>query len=426
MTESFLHYIWQHQLLNSGLTTTDGQPVVVLRVGDLNRDAGPDFFNARLRIGEMEWAGNIEVHVRTSDWKMHHHSQDAAYNNVILHVVYEHDSEVLLQNGKVPPTLELRQWLHPSIVANYESLMAPTATVEIPCRQRVGDVPEFIRTSWLERLVVERIEDKSETVKRLLDESRGGWEDTCYWLMAHYFGGKVNALAFELLAKATDQRMLARWKDNPQRLEAILMGQAGLLEGPFDDEYPRQLKADYEAIRSGARLTPIAGSLWKFFRLRPSSFPTVRISQFARLVSESTNLFATLLELTDVRKIEKLFNQQAAGYWRNHYKFDRSTVRSTTKHLGKMQADLLIINAWVPLLFVYGCAHGSQAHKDQAVGLLMQLPPEDNAIIRRWRQAGIEPINAAESQALLQLHNNYCQSRRCLDCRIGFHILKRV
>jgi hypothetical protein len=426
MTESFLHYVWQHQLLSGGLTTTDGQPVVVLRAGDLNHDAGPDFFNARLRIGEMEWAGNIEVHVRTSDWKLHRHTQDAAYNNVILHVVYEHDCDIVLQNGEAPLTLELKPWLHPSLIANYDSLMAPTTGSDIPCRHRLGDVPSFVVNSNLERLVVERIEAKSETVRRMLGESHGGWEDTCYWLMARYFGGKVNALAFELLAKATDQRLLARWKDNPQRTEALLMGQAGLLEGYFEDDYPRQLQADYEALKTGAGLKPMDGYLWKFHRLRPSNFPTIRISQFARLVSESSNLFSTLLELTDVKQIERLFNQQAADYWKNHYQFDRVAAKSMVKRVGRMQADLLIINAWVPLLFVYGCEHGSQAHKDQAVGLLSQLPPEDNAIIRVWRQAGIEPTNAAESQALLQLYNNYCQNRRCLDCRIGFHILKRV
>ena len=228
MIEAFLQYVWQHQLLADGLTTTDGQPVDVLRAGDLNGDAGPDFFNARVRIGDMEWAGNVEVHVRTSDWKLHRHSSDAAYNNVVLHVVFEHDAEVTLQNGKVPPTLELRRFLHPSLVANYDSLMAPVADGSVPCAKRVGEVPPMIVRGFLQRLAVERVEAKTETVRRLLEESRGNWEHTCYCLMARYFGGKVNALPFELLAKATDQRLLARWKDDPMRIEALLMGQAGL------------------------------------------------------------------------------------------------------------------------------------------------------------------------------------------------------
>lgn len=424
MTEALLHYIWQHQMLDRGLTTTDGQPVVVLSAGELNHDAGPDFFNARLRIDGVEWVGSIEVHIHTSDWRAHHHSKDKAYNGIILHIVYEHDCEITTEDGRVPLTLELKPFMHPALVANYDALMSPSLAESIPCGRRLGEVPDFIFNSFVERLVLERIEEKSQTVRRLLDESHGGWEQTCYWLMAHYFGGRVNAVPFELMAKATDQRLLARWKDNPQRIEAVLMGQSGFLEGYFEDEYPRRLQSDYAALAAGAGLKPIDNYLWKFYCLRPSAFPTIRISQFARLVSESSNLFASMLEMTDVHDLENLFKQEAADYWRNHYQFDRPTEKSTAKRIGKMQAHLLIINAWVPLLFVYGIQHGQQQYKDQAFSLLSQLPPEDNAIIRRWQSYGISPTNAAESQALLQLGNNYCRNRRCLECRIGYHILK--
>ena len=239
MTEAFLHYIWQHQMLGKGLTTTNGQPVVVHRPGELNLDAGPDFFNARISIGGVEWAGNIEIHLRSSDWKRHRHTSDKAYNSIILHVVYEHDSHIITENGKEPATLELKSFVHPSLVANYDALMAPADPQAVPCGRRLPKVPPLVVHSSLDRLTVERIESKSEVVHRLLDESRGNWEQTCYWLMAHYFGGKVNALPFELVAKATDPRFLARWKDNPQRIEALLMGQAGFLEGYFEDEYQR-------------------------------------------------------------------------------------------------------------------------------------------------------------------------------------------
>ena len=424
MTEDFLQYVWQHQLLDHGLTTIDGQPVVVLCAGELNRDAGPDFFNARVRVGDMEWAGSVEVHVRTSDWKSHRHSEDKAYNNIILHVVYEHDCEIALQDGRVPPTVELKHYLHPSLIANYDALMRPLESDDVPCVNRIGEVPEFMVKSFMERLAIERIEAKTEVARRLLDESRGGWEQTCYWLMAHYFGGRVNALPFELLAKATDQRMLYRWKDNPQRVEALLMGQAGLLEGYFEDDYPRKLQADYNAISKASEMSPIGGYLWKFYCLRPSSFPTIRISQFARLLSESSNLFATLLNKMDVKELEKLFGQHASDYWNNHYKFDKATEKSSVKRIGKAQARSLIINAWVPLLFLYGVEHGQQHCKEQAVGLLEQLPAEDNAVIRRWQRAGINPSNAIESQALIQLYNKYCARRRCLECGIGFQILK--
>lgn len=408
------------------LSTTDGRPLSVRRAGDLNRDAGPDFFNAQITLDGVDWAGNIEVHLRSSDWNAHRHSQDPAYNNVILHVVYEHDVEIHLQNGMVPPTLELRRFVHPALVANYDYLMEPATDDSIPCARRLPQVPAFIVNSYLERLVVERIETKSQVVRRLLDESRGSWEQTCYWLLAHYFGGKVNALPFELLAKATDQRLLARWKDNPRRVEALLMGQAGLLEGYFEDDYPRLLQADYEALQAGASLKPISGFLWRFFRLRPSAFPTIRISQFAHLVSLSSNLFSTLLETHDADRLEKLFDCQAADYWNNHYRFDQATARSSVKRLGRMQAHLLIINAWVPLLFVYGEVRGQQQYKEQAVAILEQLPPEDNAILRCFRAAGLTAANAAQSQALIQLRNNYCTSRQCLNCRIGHSVIKQL
>lgn len=424
MTESFLQYVWRHQLLGHGLTTIDGQPVVVLRAGEQNHDAGPDFFNARVRIGDVEWVGNVEIHVRTSDWVAHHHSEDKSYNNIVLHVVYEHDCGITLQDGRVPSTVEMKHYLHPSLITNYDALMCPTGGNDVPCGNMVGEVPEFPVKSFMERLTVERIEAKTDVAKRLLVESHGGWEKTCYWLMAHYFGGKVNALPFELLAKVTDQRLLSRWKDDPQRIEALLMGQAGLLEGYFEDEYPRKLQADYNAISGASAMNKIGSYLWKYYCLRPSSFPTIRISQFAQLMSTSSNLFSTLLSMTDVKDMEKVFDRCAAKYWDDHYKFDKKIDKSFEKHIGRMQAHLLIINAWVPLLFLYGCEHGQQQYKDQAIELLAQLPAENNAVIRHWQQVGINPSNAAESQALLQLNSKYCYKRRCLECSIGFQILK--
>lgn len=426
MTEAFLHYLWQHQMLDKRLATTDGQPVVVMSAGTLNRDAGPDFFNARLTIGGVEWAGNIELHLHSSDWNLHHHASDPVYNNIILHVVYEHDADIRLQNGLSPATLELRRFLHPSLVANYDALMTPDARDAIPCARRLPQVPQFVVDSYLDRLIVERIEAKSAVVHRLLEESRGGWEQTCYWLLAHYFGGKVNALPFELLAKSTAPTFIARWKDNPQRLEALLMGQAGLLEDYYEEDYPRQLQADYEALRQGARLEPIDGHLWRFFRLRPSAFPTIRISQLAHLLGSTSSLFSTLLTMTDAEAIARLFNCQASPYWDNHYHFDHPVDKCSVKRLGRMQADLLIINAWVPLLFVYGETMGNQQYKEQAVSLLEQLGAESNSIIRQWQAAGVTPRNAAQSQALIQLKNAYCTSRRCLDCRIGHHVIKQT
>lgn len=405
------------------MQTTDGQAVVVLRAGELNSDAGPDFFFARVEIGGVEWSGNIEVHVRASDWNQHKHQSDPAYSNVILHVVYEADADAVTSEGRILPTLTLRSYLSAELCDRYNSLVNPPSEVEIPCAAVFASLPSFKVSSYLERLVVERIERKTQDVQRLLDEAHGGWEQCCYWLVGHYFGGKANAFPFELLTKATDMRLLARWKDNPQRIEALLMGQAGLLDTYFNDDYPRLLQSDYQALRSGSHLTPISAHLWKFFRLRPSGFPTLRISQFAQLVSQSSSLFSHLLETTDADRLVAMFDVKASDYWNTHYQFDKPS-RSCVKSAGTSFSRGLIINAWVPLLFQYGVAHGDVSLKERAVDLLHQLPPEDNKIIRMWHELGIEASDAAASQALIQLYNEYCTSHRCLQCHVGYHVLK--
>ncbi|MBP5528250.1 MAG: DUF2851 family protein [Bacteroidales bacterium] len=422
MTEAFLQYVWQHQLLQGELVTTDGLPVVVARPGVLNHDAGPDFFDARVRIGDTLWAGNLEVHVKSSDWNLHRHTNDRAYDNVVLHVVYQCDTPVTLHDCRQLPTLELRRNIADALWDNYDALQHPPAEMPIPCMDHLPEVPSFYIDSCLERLTLERLERKCATVRQMLHDARGGWEQTCYWIMAHYFGGKVNALPFELLAKNTDLNLLSRWRDNPQRIEALLMGQAGMLEGYFDDEYPRQLQRDYEALRQGACLEPMKGFLWKFYRLRPNGFPTIRISQFAQMVCQSRNLFSHLLETTDAVELQKFFDVSASSYWNTHYRFDQPSS-GTTKRLGESFVNTLIINAWVPLLFEYGNQNGQQQYKDQAVSILQQLPPEKNRIIRQWQAAGVKALNADQSQALLQLYNEHCASHDCLHCQIGYKII---
>ena len=422
MTEAFLQYVWQHQLLEGELRTTDGLPVVVERPGTLNSDAGPDFANAQVRVGETLWAGNVEVHLKTSDWNSHKHANDRAYDNVVLHVVYQDDCGSTIQNCHQLPILELRHHIPDIVWNNYDALIDPPEPMPIPCMEYLGKVNPMFVSAYLDRLVVDRLERKCDVVRRLLDESHGNWEQCCYWLLAHYFGGKANSFPFELLAKSTDPNLLARWRDKPQRIEALLFGQAGMLEGYFDDEYPRQLQVDYEALRQGARLTPIAGYLWKFFRLRPYNFPTLRISQFAQLVCQSQSLFSRLLECSDAAEMQKIIKVRASDYWNDHFRFDHPSP-GKEKWLGDEFVNLLIINAWAPLLFEYGNQHGSQEHKDHAIELLEQLPPEGNRIIRLWKQVGITAENAAQSQALIQLYNEHCSQHDCLHCQLGYKII---
>lgn len=423
MTEAFLQYVWQHGLLEGPLATVEGLPVVVERAGELNRDAGPDFFASRLLIDGVRWVGNVEVHVRASDWKQHKHSEDKNYNNVILHVVYVYDTDIVLQNGKPVTTMCIADAIPDHVWNNYEKLMNPPSGEVIPCAPRLKEIPDFLFQISQDRLSVERMERKSDDVKRILHESKGSWEQACYWLTAHYFGGKTNAFPFELLAKKTPMNVLAKIKDNAFRVESLFFGQAGLLEGDFVDDYPKAMQKEYSYLSIAYNLTPIPGHLWKFFRVRPASFPTLRISQFSQLIVRSSNLFSRLLDTTDVTLLRRLFDVQATEYWLTHYQFDKLAVKRQ-KSLGGSVVDTILINAWVPLLFEYGLLHDDQKRKDQAFTLLEQLPPEDNRVVRLWQDEGIEIRNAAESQALVQRFNEYCSRKRCLDCQLAFKLIK--
>lgn len=423
MTEAFLQYVWQHSLLEGPLATVDGLPVTVQRAGELNRDAGPDFFDARLTIGDVRWAGNIEVHIKASDWKLHGHSSDKAYNNVILHVVYIYDTDIVLENGKKVPTLVIADAIPDYVWNNYDQLMNPSEGQHIPCGPRLSEIPDFLFQMSQDRLLIERIERKSGDVQRLLKESKGNWEQACYWLTSHYFGGKANAFPFELLAKVTPMSVLAKIKDNQFRVETLFFGQAGLLDGEFADEYPKAMQHEYNYMQAAYQLKPIAGHLWKFFRIRPAGFPTLRISQFASLIVKSSNLFSKLLETDDVKQLRKLFDVQASEYWQTHYNFDKETVRSV-KSVGQNLTDTILINAWIPLLFEYGVQHGDENCKERAFALLQQLPPEKNRITRFWADEGIVAKNAAESQSIIQRYTEYCSCRKCLDCQLAFRLIK--
>lgn len=422
MTEAFLQYLWKHKLLQGDLVTTTGDSVYVERAGEHNRDSGPDFIDARVRVAGVLWAGNVEIHVKASDWNLHRHSNDKAYNNVILHVVYNHDCDIRLENGKSVATLDIHNAVPSAIWEGYAALMQPSLPIEIPCTLHLPEVPSLLIHSCMDRMAVERLERKVSDVCRLLEDSKGDWETCCYWMIARYIGGKTNAYAFEMLAKATSQRYLAKIKDSLFRVEALLYGQAGMLSGEFNDEYPQTLQKEYRYLSKAYQLNPIEGHLWKFFRLRPNNFPTVRISQLADMVVKSDKLFSRLLETPDADELRQFFSLEASAYWKTHYRFD--TESSTlVKSMGKSFADILIINAWVPLLFEYGVQHGSQQYKEQAFNILAQMQPENNRIVRLWKQAGLSIGNASQSQAGIQLYNEYCKNKRCLDCPIGYYVM---
>lgn len=424
MTEAFLHYCWKHRLLKDGLETVDNQPVAILNVGEVNTDAGPDFFNSKIMIGQTEWAGTVEVHLRASDWNLHHHSSDKRYNNVILHVVYENDAEVVLENGRRPATIEIKRFIRDGVWENYQSLLRPTLGNSVPCSAMLSEIPAFTLHSYLERLAVERLQQKSDGIQQLLTESGNSWEVCCYWAVARFFGGKVNAVPFELLAKSIDMRVFAKIKQSLFRVEALLFGQAGLLDDDFSDDYPKALKKEYEYLRKAYNLNPIEGYLWKFFRVRPSGFPTIRISQFADFIYKSNGLFSKMLETADADTLLTFFDAEASEYWHTHYHFDKP-VKGKSKSLGGDFAESLIINAWVPTLMLYGQTYQQQKYKDNAIAILEKLPCENNAIIKQWQNAGLQPENALHSQALIQLFNEYCKRKRCLSCQLGYKFLTK-
>ncbi len=422
--EDFLHYVWKFRLFDRvNLQTNDGEELEVLSAGLHNSDSGPDFHNARVRIGDTVWAGNVEVHLSSSDWQKHGHTTDNAYDNVILHVVYRDDEPLVLTNGRRVPTLELQNRIPADLYNRYHTLIFGNQTV-IPCEASIGSVDDITLYNWLTRVLVERLEKKSAAVFAALNKNRGDWEETFYQFLAANFGFKTNAVPFELLAKSLPQNILAKHKNNPLQIEALLYGQAGFLNGDMNDEYPRKLKNEYEFLQKKYKLTPIENHLWKFMRLRPQNFPTIRLAQFAALVVRSNHLFSKLLEIKDVKGIRDLFTEiKVNPYWENHYRFD---VESTPapKNLGQASVDVLLLNTLALFLFSYGKHNQMQHFINRSLQLLEYLPGENNKIVADFSTLGVKIKTAFESQALLELKNNYCNYKKCLQCGVGNKILK--
>ncbi|HAH23147.1 MAG TPA: DUF2851 domain-containing protein [Prolixibacteraceae bacterium] len=423
MKEDFLQFIWKHGLyLKDKLETTDGEALEIISAGQSNQDSGPDFFNARVRMGQTSWAGNIEIHQKSSHWYQHRHDSDAAYDNVILHVVEVHDKTVQVKNHQLP-TLVLGY--RDEILNNYENLLKSKHW--IACQERLAEVDPFILRFWFSSLMIERLESKTGEIVKLLDQNKNNWNETFYQLLARNFGMKTNALPFELLAKSLPLNILSKHKNDLFQTEALLFGQSGLLnETLLGDDYFLSLRKEYSFMYKKYGLSGIESHLWKFMRLRPINFPTVRIAQLAQLIHHSSALFSQILETEDIDELRKLFKVTASGYWDTHYRFNKPSEENRPKVLGETAFNNLVINTIVPLLFVYGDQHMDQGMKDRALLLLEKLEAEENQIIRKWREAGIESRTAFETQALLQLKNNYCDQKRCLNCQLGAKIITTV
>ncbi|CAM1351583.1 DUF2851 family protein [Tenacibaculum ascidiaceicola] len=423
MKEEFLHFLWQYKLFNStNLISVKREVVEVIDSGSYNTNSGPDFLNAKLKIDEQLWVGNVEIHIKSSDWYAHHHEKDVNYDAVILHVVWEHDSDVFMKNNHPIPTVELQSFVQKEVLANYKKLFLKEQRW-IPCEKQIAETSSFILNNWLERLYFERLENKSVVIKELLQKSNNNFEAVLFQLLAKNFGLKVNREAFLQLAQSFDFSVLRKVRFNEEQLSALLFGQAGFLEQELEEAYYLQLQKEYAYIRHKYRLEPVAKHRFQFFRMRPNNFPTIRIAQLIALYNKYQNLFSRLIDVNKVESFYDLFTGEVNDFWKTHYTFETAS-KKTDKRLSKSFIDLLIINTIIPLKFVYEQARG-EVDQEGLLQLIKELKPENNSIISKFLELKIKVNNAFESQALLELKNNYCAKKCCLQCAIGSKLLKK-
>lgn len=419
MKEEFLHYIWKYQLQTDPLYLIGGNIVEIINPGTHNKDAGPDFFNAKIKIGDTIWAGNIEIHIKASDWYKHKHEIDPAYDNIILHIVAQNDKIIKRQNGTDIPTLELKI---PKQIYNQYILLTQNKNW-LPCETFISKIDDFTLLQWKETLLIERLENKTENIKILLKKNNSNWEETFYQSLASNFGFKINSLPFELLAKSLPVKCLGKHKDQLPLIEAMLFGQSGLLPETTKNNYIINLQKDYKHLALKFGLEPINKSLWKFMRLRPANFPTLRIAQFATLIHKSNKLFSNIIETDNIKNLSKLFEIQASEFWDTHYSFKKESPKKT-KNLGEIAFQNLVINTIVPTLFLFGKQKNEQKLVNKSIEWLNQIAPEQNNIIKKWQDLGIKTDNAFDTQALIQLKNVYCKNKKCLNCRIGNQVIR--
>lgn len=424
LPEEFLHFIWQFRLYGSPqLQLATGEDLLVIETGTLNKNAGPDFTRAKIRIGSTTWVGHVEIHIKSSDWLVHQHQLDDAYENVILHVVYEDDEPIYRRDGTLLPVLVLKGLFSVKLLENYQQLVG--SVNRFPCEKQIATVDEFLITGFLSRILIERLEHKSATINAELEKLKGNWDETFYRLMARNFGFKINAIPMELLAQSLPQQLLAKHKDHPLQIEALIFGQAGFLNQVFEEEYPQQLKREYGFLKKKYALNPIDVSLWKFMRMRPQNFPTLRLAQFAALIVSSNHLFSKLLTIKNHQLLRQLFeNLPVNPFWKTHYHFNKQADKVNLQ-LGQASIDNIFINTLSLFLFAHGKAMDQPYLITRAFSLLEHTPAEQNAVIELYRNAGLEVQTAFNSQALLQLKKSYCNEKKCLNCGIGIKILKK-
>ena len=421
MQEDFLHYIWKHKKFElTNLKTTAQETVSVLQVGTHNHNTGPDFFNAQIKIENQLWAGNVEIHVNSSDWFLHNHEQDKNYDNVILHVVWQHDTEIHRKDNTVIPTLELKKVVSKTALQNYQKLFSKKQKW-INCENDFASVKDFVVNNWLERLYFERLERKSTNIEQLLKSSKNNWEAVLFKMLAKNFGLKVNGDAFLSLANSFSFSLVQKLQTKQSSLEALLFGQADLLNTDVQDVYFLELQKEYLFLKQKFGLSSQSVTPLQFFRLRPPNFPTIRISQLASVYVSQTNLFSKIISATTKEEIYKLFTVTTSAYWENHFTFGK-TSKTSKKRITNAFIDLLIINTIVPIKFSYAKQQGKDID-DAIVGIINEIASEKNSIVNKFQDLKPLAKSAMHSQALLQLKTEYCDKNKCLQCAIGNNLL---
>ena len=421
MREEFLHYIWQHRLYHPGPhKTKDGQTIEIVHPGTKNTDSGPDFFNAKIKIDGTLWAGNVEIHLNEDDWFRHNHHKDEAYNNVILHVVDNTSGSTSNSREEKIPVLKLPYSAH--LPEKYDSLNE--SKYEIKCSSSVSQIDSLKLNQWINRMLIEKLEQKTNNINLLLQLTKNDWNQVFYIMLSRSFGFGINGQPFEMLARHTPLNIILKHSDNLFQVEALLLGQAGLLHQiNHMDEYTSKLSDEYDFLRTKYQLKPINGHLWKFLRLRPSNFPTIRIAQLASLIHKIRGQFHLLQGYKNINKIISLLDIKTSAYWESHY---RPSVKSKDKSLKKVGSESrkrIFYNTILPYNFIYATMHDSKNIREEIIEYMFQLPAESNRILQTWQQLGLKIDNEATAQALIFLKNTYCNHKKCLNCHIGHEVL---
>lgn len=423
MQEAFLHYVWQFKKFDtSHLKTTVGEAITLHNNGQPNLNSGPDFFNAQLEIEGQFWAGNVEIHIKSSDWYVHNHEVDPTYDNVILHVVYEHDTDIFRKDNSIIPTLQLKNLIHANVFNNFQKLLR-SPHKWINCEPDFAEVEDFVISNWLERLYIERLERKSRTIEVLLTSSKNDWEGVLFKLLAKNFGLKVNGEAILSMANSFDFSVVRKLQSQPLQLEALFFGQSGLLEAPVENGYFQNLSSEYQFVKQKFNLSNDQVIPLQFFRLRPPNFPTIRLSQLAMLYHKHANLFTKLMAANTIEDLYNLFQVGTSEFWQTHFTFEKAS-RDSKKLLTKNFIDLLLINTVLPLRFCY-LKHLGKPASESCLLMAQEIASEQNGIIKGFNN--LRPISdsALTSQALIQLKTEYCDKNKCMTCAVGNSLLAR-